>query len=309
MAEVETSQPSFARKSWDFLVEGYQVGRPAMGLVASSLYLYNNDNASLVMAMYFAFVYQLGSNAGNDYMDWERDHAEKDREFSSSRGKASTKDNCWYFYMFASICALFISFYDYKFGAIYFVIQEFGGQLLYNGIFCGFPVHEISMVKRNGFPLDFLIGCWIYMPCPHLLGEHRWFPSLCVSAWGATMIWAQLKDYAHEKDTKVETTATVLGPFWTKIVISGAALVMMYEDIRLAFYGLYTCYACYMYPDKKVGKMSVVMALNMFLITCFDPKVDLKVKLYTYGAQSICAFFYYAYPNLSMEISTKNKKV
>jgi 4-hydroxybenzoate polyprenyltransferase len=302
------SQPSFVCKCLDIAVQGYQVGRPAMGLVASSLYLYNNENASLVMAMYFAFIYQLAANAANDYMDWERDLEEEDREFSSSRGKASSKDMCWYFYMFATCCAIVISYFDPKFGAIYFVISEFGGNLLYNGVFMGIPVHEISMVKRNGFPLDFLIGCWIYMPSPHMLGEHRWFPSLCVSAWGATMIWAQLKDYAHEKDTKVETTATTLGPLGAKLLISGSALVMMYEDIRLSLYGIYTFYSCYTYPDKKVGKMSVVMALNMFLVTCFDPKVDFEVKLYTYGAQIICAFFYYAYPNLSMAVRVKNKK-
>lgn len=117
-------------------------------------------------------------------------------------------------------------------------------------------------------------------------------------AWGGTLIWAQLKDYEHEKDSEVKTTATVLGPFATKLIAVVCAFVMMYEDVRLSFYGVYVCYACYLWPGKKYGKMSAVMALNMFLVTVFDKKIDFEVKLYTYGIQAVLAFFYYVYPEV-----------
>ena len=84
------------RQIIEILSEAYLVSRPAMGLVASTLYLYNNESASLWMALYFAFIFQLGCNAGNDYMDWERDMAQPNREVSISRGKAKTKSSLWW---------------------------------------------------------------------------------------------------------------------------------------------------------------------------------------------------------------------
>lgn len=241
-------------------------------------------------------------------MDWERDHADENRDIDSSRGRASSKNMCWYFYMFANLVALYIGYYDRLFGKIYLVVQEFGGQFLYHGVFCGVYIHDVSLVKRVGFPFDWIVAAFVYMPAPHLLGQHRWIPTRGVIAWGGTLIWAQLKDYEHEKDSEVKTTATVLGPFATKLIAVACALVMMYEDIRLSLYGVYVLYACYLWPGKKYGKMSGVMALNMFLVTIFDKKVDFAVKLYTYGIQAVLAFFYYVYPEIKVRKIAEEKK-
>lgn len=301
---IEKSQPPSTLGSmkagwdwcWEIAHESYQVARPAMGLVASTLYLYNNEEATLVKALYFAFFFQMSSNAGNDYMDWERDHEEEDREYSCSRGKAKTKQRVWWYYMFATIVAGVISMFDPTFGILYLVVHEFCGQLLYNGIFFGVPVHEISIVKRTGFPLDVPVAAWWYMPFPHLIAIESFFPTWTVSMWGTTMIWAQLKDYEHEKNTKVQTTATVLGPTLTKLLIAGSGCVMMYLDPRLSLYGVYTCYSCWAWPNK-VGKMSVFMGLNLFIVVCLDPKVDAFVKFTTFGIQLLAMIWHYVIPN------------
>lgn len=283
------------RFSYEIVREAYQVARPSMGLVTSSLYLYKNPKPSLWMSLYFAFIFQMGCNSGNDYMDWERDRAEPGREFSVSRGKARSKDYAWYYYTFASFVALVIGFLDPFQGMLYFVITEFAGQYMYNGIFCGFALRELSYVKSVGFPLDFIVACWTYMPYAHLAGHRRWFPSWTISAWGTTMLWAQLKDYEHEKDTKVKTTPTVLGPNACRVIICVAASVMMYGDWRFFVYGIYTFYRCW-YPvlTGKEGKlkMSVMMALNMVFITIFDENLDNRVKWPCYLAQLFAYLLY-----------------
>jgi len=283
------------RNSYELVREAYQVARPSMGLVTSSLYLYKNENPSLWMALYFAFIFQLGCNAGNDYMDWERDMAEPGREFSVSRGKARSKDFVWYYYAFASSVAVLIGIFDHFQGALYFVITEFAGQWMYNGMFLGFSVNKLSLVKSFGFPLDFVVACWTYMPYAHLAGQRSWLPTLTISAWGTTMLWAQMKDYEHEKNTKVKTTATTLGPNLCRIIISAAAVVMMYGDIGFFIYGFYTIYRCWytvLTNKQPKGKMSVIMALNLMLITLVDGKVDFGVKWTCYLAQ-IFAFIIY----------------
>jgi len=289
---------SLFRHSYEVVREAYQVSRPAMGLVTSSLYLYKNPNPSIWMALYFAFILQMGANAGNDYMDWERDLAEPDREFSVSRGKARSRDYAWYFYLFPSLVAVVIGFLDPFQGILYFVIGEFAGQYLYNGIFCGFAMNELSIVKSFGFPLDFFVACWTYMPYAHLSAQRRFFPTWTISAWGTTMLWAQMKDYEHEKNSNVKTTATSLGPNVCRSIISAAAVIMMYGDWRFFMYGFYTFYRCW-YPvltgkQKTKGKMSVMMALNLVLITIFDEKLDNKIKWPCYLAQ-IFAFTLYRF--------------
>lgn len=280
--------------------ESYQVGRPAMGLVASTLYLYKNENANLFYALYFAFFMQLSANAGNDYMDWERDQAEEGREFSCSRGKAKSKERVWWYWMIGSTIGTTVFLLtDIKRAFIYIVVFEFMGHLLYNGCFYGFAVHDLSLVKSHGFPLDVVVAAYSYMPFPHLITARSWLPTLTVSMWGLTMIWAQLKDYDHEKNTKVNTTATVLGPTLTKLIISGAAVIMMYTDPKLSIYGIYTCYACYAFP-KKVGKMSVMMGLNLFLVVCLDEKVDPIVKFTTFGIQFLAGVWHYVLPRLNV---------
>lgn len=283
------------RFTYELVREAYQVARPSMGLVTSSLYLYKNPDPSVWMALYFAFIFQMGCNAGNDYMDWERDMAEKGREFSVSRGKARSKQFVWYYYMFASSVAIFVAYLDPFQGLLYFFITEIAGQLMYNGLFCGFAVHELSIVKSVGFPLDVIVACWTYMPYAQLAGHRRWFPTWTISAWGTTMLWAQLKDYEHEKNTKVKTTATVLGPNACRVLICAAATVMMYGDYRFFMYGIYTFYRCW-YPviTGKEGKlkMSVIMALNLVLITIFDEELDSRIKWTCYLAQ-VFAFLLY----------------
>lgn len=275
------------------LREGYQVGRPAMGLVTSFLYLYSNPTATLWFSLYFGFVFQLGANAGNDFMDWERDLAEKGREFSLSRGKAHCKNAAWGFYLFATAVALAIGlFLDPLFGAQYFLITEVAGQLAYNGIFLGFPVHTLSIVKSFGFPLDVIVAAWTYMPFAHLVAQKVWIPNLTIAAWGTTMLWAQLKDYHHEKSTQVNTTATCLGPTNTAIVICLAALVMVQQDPRFLPYGAYTLYRCYIYPDKGKGKMTVVMALNLVGIVFWDEQVPSQVKYPTFAIQFLAFVAY-----------------
>ena len=255
--------------------EAYQVGRPAMGLVSSFLYLYNNhhhgsDHAQFWMALYFGFIFQLGCNAGNDYMDWDRDMAEKGREFSCSRGKANSRTALWWYYVMATSTALGMTVLSFcvhnerngawwLFGAQYFLILEVAGQYAYNGLFMGIPMHDVSLVKSVGFPLDVVVAAWTYMPFPYLVGQGMWMPDVGIAAWGTTMLWAQLKDYHHEKDTSIKTTATVLGPTNTAVIISLAAAIMMHQDPRFLPYGIYTIYRCYIYPDKGVGKMTVIM--------------------------------------------------
>ena len=166
--------------------EAINVGRPAMGLITSFLYLYNNTEPSLWMALYFGFIFQLACNAGNDYMDWERDLEEakgRGREFSVSRGKARSKTAAWWHYVFASIVSYLIGiFIDPFFGAQYFIITEIAGQLAYNGLFLGIPIHEISIVKSFGFPLDVVVAAWTYIPFPYLVGQKTWVPDLTVAA-------------------------------------------------------------------------------------------------------------------------------
>lgn len=157
------NQVSFPRKCFDTLVECYQVSRPSLCFVASTLYLYNNEAATLPMAMYCTFILQLSAYAGNDYMDWERDHADANRDIDSSRGRASSKNMCWYMYMFATVVAAVMGYYDRDFGAIYLGIWEFGGQFLYHGLFCGIYIHEVSLVKRIGFPFDWIVASFVYM--------------------------------------------------------------------------------------------------------------------------------------------------
>mmetsp|Transcript_16332 Transcript_16332/g.24054 ORF Transcript_16332/g.24054 Transcript_16332/m.24054 type:complete len:657 (+) Transcript_16332:101-2071(+) len=278
----------------EILREAFQVGRPAMGIVTSFLYLYNNKEPSLWMALYFGYIFQLGCNAGNDYMDWERDQAEKDREFSISRGKAKSKNAVWWHYVFATLVSFIIGCFDPLFGAKYFVITEISGQFAYNGLFLGIQVHELSIVKRVGFPLDAVVAAWTYMPFSYLVGQKSWVPDLNIAALGTTMLWAQLKDYHHEKDTSVNTTATVLGPTLTAIVISLAAIVMVHKDPRFLPYGAYTLYRCYIYPDKGVGKMTAVMALNLVGIVCFDADIAPNVK-YTVFCLHLLAYLAYKY--------------
>ena len=278
----------------EILREAFQVGRPAMGLVTSFLYLYNNKDPSLWMALYFGYIFQLGCNAGNDYMDWERDEAEKGREFSLSRGKAKSKKSVWWHYVFATLVSFIIGCFDPLFGSQYFVITEIAGQFAYNGLFLGIHVHELSIVKSVGFPLDAVVAAWTYMPFSYLVGQKRWVPDLTIAAWGTTMLWAQLKDYNHEKETSVKTTATVLGITLTAIIISLAAVVMVHEDPRFLPYGAYTLYRCYIYPDRGVGKMTVVMALNLVGIVCCDSDIAPGVK-YSAFAMHVLAYLAYKY--------------
>lgn len=274
----------------------YQVGRPAMGLVTSFLYLYNNASPSLLMTLYFAFVFQLGCNAGNDYMDWERDAAEANREFSLSRGKAHYKDAAWWLYAVATAIAFLLSLLrlDPLFGAQYLIITEIAGQLSYNGIFLGLPMRKISLVKSIGFPLDIIVASWTYMPFSHLVAQKAWIPSLTISAWGTTMLWAQLKDYHHEKSTEVRTTATCLGPTNTAILITVAAMSMVHQDQRFLPYGAYAIYRCYVYPHKGVGKMTIVMALNLVGIVFADESIPNRVKYPAFAIQLLAFFAYKA---------------
>jgi len=244
--------------------EMFQVSRPAMGLVAVALYLYDNPDPSLVMALYFAFVYQLACNAGNDYMDWERDRADSHREFSSSRGRASAKTRLWWYYAASTAVALGLGISDPLFGAQYLLFTEVMGQWLYNGIFLGLPIHRLSPIKRVGFPLDLVVAAWSYMPFPYLVSHRCWMPPWHIAAWGLTMLWAQAKDYEHDKKMGVRTSATVLGPTGVRAVIVLSAAVMVYGDPRLAPYGVYTAVRCM--TRWKRGKMSIVMALNLIAV-------------------------------------------
>lgn len=286
------------RNLFSFILEAYQVGRPAMGLVTSFLYLYastaSDQTPSLKMTLYFAFIFQLGCNAGNDYMDWERDRAEENRELSLSRGKAHCKDAAWWMYLIATAIACFVGLKEPLFGAQYFVVTEVAGQLAYNGIFLGMPIHKLSLVKCVGFPLDVVVAAWTYMPFAALVAQRSWVPNLTVAAWGTTMLWAQLKDYHHEKDTQVRTTATHLGPTKTAFFISLAALIMVLKDPRFLPYGIYTLYRCYIYPNRGVGnlKMTIVMALNLVGIVFSDGTVPSHVKYPAFFLQ-VLAFFIY----------------
>ena len=244
--------------------EMFQVSRPAMGLVAVALYLYDNPDPSPVMALYFAFVYQLAGNAGNDYMDWERDRADPHREFSVSRGRASSKTRLWWYYAASTAVALGLGISDPLFGAQYLLFSEVMGQWMYNGIFLGLPIHRLSPAKRVGFPLDVVVAAWSYMPFPYLVSHRCWVPPWHIAAWGLTMLWAQAKDYEHDKKMGVRTSATVLGPTGVRAVIVLSAAVMVYGDARLAPYGVYTAVRCL--TRWKRGKMSVVMALNLVAV-------------------------------------------
>lgn len=250
------------------LREMFQVSRPAMGLVAVALYLYDNPDPSPVMAVYFAFVYQLACNAGNDYMDWERDRADPEREFSVSRGRASSRNRLWWYYMASTAIALGLGISDPLFGIQYLLFTELLGQWMYNGIFLGFPIHRLSPVKSVGFPLDVVVAAWTYMPFPYLVSHHCWVPSWHIAAWGLTMLWAQAKDYEHDKKMGVRTSATVLGPTAVRVVIVIAAAVMVYGDVRFAPYGAYTVVRCL--TRWKRGKMSVVMGLNLIAIVVVE---------------------------------------
>jgi len=292
------------------LREAFQVSRPAMGVVTSFLYLYKNNNHSnnnndndnnnnhfhlFWMSLYFGFIFQLGCNAGNDYMDWDRDQNEIGREFSVSRGKATSKRALWWYYVFATLVAAILASQDpFHFGAQYFVITEFAGQLAYNGIFLGFAINDLSLVKTVGFPLDVIVAAWTYMPFSYLVAQQIWIPDVTIAAWGNTMLWAQLKDYHHEKYTNVRTTATVLGPTWTAVLIALAATIMVHQDPRFLPYGAYTVYKCYIYPVKGIGKMSVVMALNLVGIVCTDPNIPFTVK-YPLLVCHILAYLLYKY--------------
>lgn len=63
-AQVQ-AQPSFPRKCWETLIESYQVSRPSLCFVASTLYLYKNETANLPMALFCTFILQLSAYAGN----------------------------------------------------------------------------------------------------------------------------------------------------------------------------------------------------------------------------------------------------
>jgi 4-hydroxybenzoate polyprenyltransferase len=246
------------------LREMFQVSRPAMGLVAVALYLYDNPDPSPVLAVYFAFVYTLACNAGNDYMDWDRDRADLHREFSVSRGRASSKTRLWWYYAASTAVALGLGISDPLFGAQYLLFTEVMGQWLYNGIFLGVPINRLSLTKRVGFPLDVVVAAWSHMPFPYLVSHRCWMPSWHIAAWGLTMLWAQAKDYEHDKKMGVRTSATLLGPTGVRVVIVLAAAVMVYGDPRFAPYGVYTAVRCL--TRWKRGKMSVVMALNLIAI-------------------------------------------
>lgn len=268
--------------------EAYEVARPAMGFLESSLYFYKNPNPSLWMSLYVAYFWALGINAGNDYMDWDRDIAEgKGREVSVSRGRARSKDYNWYYYMFASAVALVIGLCDPFLGALYFVITEVIGNWFYNGVFCGFAMDELSIVKSVGFPLDvitFVIG----LPYGYLIAHRQWLPNYTLCAWSTTLLWAQMKDYEHEKDTKVKTSATVLGPNLCRCVISVAAVVMMHGDWRFFVHGLYAIYKCWwsMISGKEtMGKFSVIMGLNMLIVTIFDEGANVGITCLSYMIQ------------------------
>ncbi len=250
------------------LREMFQVSRPAMGLVAFALYLYDNPAPSLVMAVYFAFVYQLAANAGNDYMDWERDRADPHREISVSRGRASSRTRLWWYYAASTAIALGLGISDPLFGAQYLVLGEVMGQWMYNGIFLGLPVHRRRPVTRVGFPLDVVLAAWSYLPLPYLVSHRCWMPSWHIAAWGLTMLWAQAKDYEHDKKMGVRTSATVLGPTGVRAVIVVSAAVMVYGDPRFAPYGVYTAVRCL--TRWKRGKMSVVMGLNLIAIVLVE---------------------------------------
>ena len=116
------------------------------------------------------------------------------------------------------------------------------------------------------------------------------------------MVWGQLKDYEHEKGTKVKTTATVLGPRWCAVAITFAAAVMVYGNPRFLPYGLYTAYRCYTYPNLGKGKMSVVMALNLIGVVVFDSRIEPFIKRTVLGAHLFVFFIYVNYDAIEQKV-------
>lgn len=208
---------SYVHDLWDITFDAYCIGgNPINGFFLSSLYIYNNEDIeklNLIVSLYFSFIHPLGWNAGKEFKNICHSN-----ELSPLKPQTLVKWKYWSYYMVATFCALFISYFiNNKFLILYVMMNEFAGQFLCHGIFFGFSIpiwvrqkiqsiiSPSSLTKNSIFslPLSLLMIKFIsifiefstFYSFPHLFARNRYSPKRPVTVMLLTLMLDEFYHY------------------------------------------------------------------------------------------------------------------